>query len=274
MRSYALMLLARTPLGSALRRIPSLEAIYNNWALQPHDHAHLLSGVFSSYSEALAAIPDDRPKGWNTEGAASIWVDDIRPVRPSSYPLFFWLLHLLNSDSRVIDYGGSIGLTFYGYSYYTPLPEGATWTVVELSLIVAQGRQIAKREGAQSLSFTTAIGAPDQCDILIASGSLQYMASSVPGLLELRPELPRWILLNKLPFTQGPEFWSLDNFGPAIAPYRIFNEQSFLAYFVSCGYIIRDSWQIAEIKCDIPFHPEMHSTKYVGLCLEYRGPHT
>jgi putative methyltransferase (TIGR04325 family) len=266
-KPYGLMLLARTPLGAALRRLPALEAIYHGWAMQQQGQTHLLSGVFPSYAAALMAIPEDRLAGWNNEAAAAIWLDDIRPVRPSSYPVFFWLSQLLKPGSCVIDYGGSIGLTYYGYTYLTQLPKDAIWTVVELPLIVAQGRQVAQREGAQALSFTTAIGAPDECDILIASGSLQYMAESVPGLLELR-EPPRWLLLNKLPFTQGPEFWSLDNFGPAVAPYRIFNERIFITYFESHGYVVRDRWQVAEIKCDIPFHPQAHATRYVGLCLE------
>ena len=83
--------------------------------------------------------------------------------------------------------------------YYASLPQAATWTVVELALMVAQGRRIAQREGARNLFFTSDITAPDSCDILMAAGSLQYMARSVPSLLELRSALPRWLLLNKLP---------------------------------------------------------------------------
>ena len=37
------------------------------------------------------------------------------PVKPSTYPIFFWLEKLLTEDSQLVDVGGSIGLTYYGY---------------------------------------------------------------------------------------------------------------------------------------------------------------
>jgi putative methyltransferase (TIGR04325 family) len=263
--------LARTPLGSVLRHMPFLEAAYNHRALERHGQSHLLSGIFSSYAQALAGVPRGRPSGWNNEEAAAIWSDCVDPVRPGSYPLFFWLLRLLQPGASIIDYGGSVGLTFYAYHRYARLPEGASWTVVELPLIAAQGQRIAKREGARNLFFTTDISAPEACDILLAAGSLQYMENSVPGLLDLRHAPPHWLLLNKLPLSKGPEFWSLDNFGPAVAPYRVFNEQAFLSYFEQRGYVLRDRWQVAELKCDIAFHPESHLRHHVGLCLERCG---
>ena len=198
--------------------MPFLEAAYNRRALVRHDQSHLLCGIYSSYAQALAAVPRGRPSGWDNEAAAAIWSDCVDPVRPASYPLFFWRLRLLQRGTSLLDYGGSVGLTFYGYHRYARLPEGASWTVIELPLIVAQGRRIAQREGARNLFFTVDIAGPDSCDILMAAGSLQYMARSVPGLLELRSTLPHWLLLNKVPLSAGAEFWTLDNFGPAVAP--------------------------------------------------------
>ena len=97
------------------------------------------------------------------------------------------------------------------------------------------------------------------------------MARSVPGLLELRPKLPRCLLLNKVPLSEGEEFWSLDNFGPAVAPYRIFNERAFLSYFEERGYVLLDRWHVAELKSDIAFHPGNHLKHHAGFCLELRG---
>jgi putative methyltransferase (TIGR04325 family) len=86
------------------------------------------------------------------------------------HPLFFWLLRLLHPRASVLDYGGSVGLTYYGYHRYARLPEGASWTIVELPLITDQGRRIAQREGTRNLFFTSDIGAPESCDILVAAG--------------------------------------------------------------------------------------------------------
>ena len=76
------LILARTPLGSALRRVPFLEAAYNRRALMRHDQSHRLCGIYSSYAQALAGVPHGRLCGWNNEAAAAIWSDCINPVRP------------------------------------------------------------------------------------------------------------------------------------------------------------------------------------------------
>ena len=146
-----------------------------------HDQSHRLCGIYSSYAQALAGVPQGRLCGWNNEAAAAIWSDCVNPVRPGSYPLFFWFLRLLHPRASVLDYGGSVGLTYYGYHRYARLPEGASWTIVELPLIADQGRRIAQREGTRNLFFTSDIGAPESCDILVAAGSLQYMAAQYPG---------------------------------------------------------------------------------------------
>lgn len=263
--------LARTPLGSLLRWLPLVEATYQRRALTRRDRSHILSGTYSTYAQAWAAIPPGRAAGWDNEAAATIWSDCVDPVRPGSYPLFFWLLRLLRSGASLADYGGSVGLTYYGYRRYASLPERARWTVVELPRTVAQGQRIAERKGAPNLFFTSDIAAANACDILLAAGSLQYMEHSVPGLLELLSAQPRWLLFNKLPLGREAEFWTLDNFGPAVAPYRIFNEQAFMSYFERRGYVVRDRWQVAELKCDIAFHPAAHLSHCTGLCLELRS---
>src|SRR5690348_5052102 len=268
---YISLALSRTPLGSMLRRVPFVEATYNHSALICHDQSHLLSGTYSTYAQARAAIPRGRAAGWDNEAAATIWSDCVDPVRPGIYPLFFWLLRLLRPGASLIDYGGSVGLTYYGYHRYASLPERARSIVVELPQTAVQCRRIAERKDARNLFFTSDITTPSACDILLAAGSLQYVEHSVPGLLELRSARPRWPLLNKLPLTKGAEFWALDNFGPAVAPYRVFNEQAFVSYFERRGYVVRDRWQVAELKCDIAFHPANHLTQHTGLCLERRG---
>ena len=120
--------------------------------------------LFELCTGPCGGVPQGRLCGWNNEAAAAIWSDCVNPVRPGSYPLFFWLLQLLHPRASVLDYGGSVGLTYYGYHRYARLPEGASWTIVELPLIADQGRRIAQREGTRNLFFTSDIGAPESCD--------------------------------------------------------------------------------------------------------------
>ena len=105
-------------------------------------------------------------------------------------------------------------------------------------------------------------------DILLSAGALQFMSESVPGLIEKLSVKPQHILLNKLPLTDGPAYWTLHNFGRAVTPYRVYNEGEFLQYFEQAGYKVRDRWINNDMSCDIPFHPERTVPEFTGLCLE------
>jgi putative methyltransferase (TIGR04325 family) len=258
------------PAGALLRWVPGLEQAYNERALARQRGSHRLCGAFVSRKQALRSVPLGREIGWDNEAAAALWLEDIAPVRPSSYPVFFWLSRLFKPDQSLLDLGGSIGLTYYGYRKFATLPPGAAWVVVEVPRIAARGRELALRESADSLRFTSDLGGPEACDLLLASGSLQYMERSVPGFLEHRMTLPRVILLNKVPFAAGDPLWSLDNFGPAVCPYRVFEEVSFLDYFAQRDYRVQDRWAVPEIRSPIAFHPEVRIT-YHGFCLELRA---
>ena len=113
-------------------------------------------------------------------------MDQIDPVRLSTYPIFFWLTQVYGQNDALVDAGGSIGLTYYGYRRLGQLPAGATWTVVEVTKIAEQGTRIAQRENAAGLSSWTSSGRC-RCDILLSAGALQFMDPSIPGLLESLP---------------------------------------------------------------------------------------
>jgi putative methyltransferase (TIGR04325 family) len=94
------------------------------------------------------------------------------------------------------------------------------------------------------------------------------MPESIPGLLESLPNAPRYLLLNKLPITPGEDCWTLQNYGPAVTPQRLFNERAFLAYFERHGYVVRDRWQVADLDCPIPFHPRRFIRHFTGFLFE------
>jgi putative methyltransferase (TIGR04325 family) len=261
------ILLARTPAGTVLGRVPGLSAAYVRAALRRSDHGGLQTGVFPTQAAAAAAIPPGKRCGWDNVEASSLWTDCIDPVRPSSYPVFFWLQRLLSPGVRVADVGGSIGLTYYGYRRLVGLPEGIHWQVIEVSAIAAAGRQVAEREGATGLDFADRLELAAPAEILLAAGALQYMPDVVPGLLERLPSAPAHLLINKVALTERESFWTLQNFGPAAVPYRVWNRAEFLGYFTGAGYRVADSWEVAEIALDIPFHPRHSVPALAGFYL-------
>jgi putative methyltransferase (TIGR04325 family) len=264
------ILLGRMPTGRWARAVPGLPRYYARRVLERRDHTGLYSGIYPTYGAAMADIPESRQAGWDHESSARLWVDQIDRVVASTYPIFFWLSQVFGEGDALVDVGGSIGLTYYGYRRMGRLPPNATWTVLEVTKIAEQGAHIAQQEGAAALKFVDQIAAAGRCDVLLAAGALQYMPTSVASLLESLPDKPRHILLNKLPITTGEDCWTLQNYGPAVAPNRLFNERSFLQQFAAHGYQLRDRWAVRDLDCVIPFHPERFIKEFAGFVFERR----
>jgi putative methyltransferase (TIGR04325 family) len=256
---------AQTPIGKVFGRIPFVEKGYARHALWRRDHSGLFTGVYDSYAAAHQDIPESRNRGWDNEQSASLWVDHIDHMQPSAYAPFFWLSELLQEGTTLIDYGGSIGLSYYSYARRRKLPARARWIVVEVPHLVAAGQKIAQRENAAQLEFVDDLSRTPPADIFLSAGALQYIDDSGPGFLEKLPAAPAHVLLNKLPLTKAPGYWTLQNFGPAISPYKIYNERDFLDYFEKAGYILRDRWAVPELSCDVPFHPQLFVPHFSGL---------
>lgn len=262
--TLARVALCRTPLGSVLRHVPGVPQAYARWALRTPHTGGLFSGVYPSHAAALAAIPAGRAAGWDNDGSAAIF-DGRLPDQPSVYPVLFWLERLLRPGDRLLDFGGGIGITFRQHRARAALPDGARWTVVEVPAIAARGTALAAEQGEAALDFVTSPAAAAGCDILLSAGALQYTDRPTARLLDGLPEKPRHILLNKLPLTAGPEFWTLQNFGPAVSPYHVYNREELLGTLGRLGYHLADRWRVAELQCDIPFHPERFLAEKDGL---------
>ncbi|WP_374309008.1 methyltransferase, TIGR04325 family [Methylocella sp.] len=258
--------LGATGVGAALRRAPFAEAAYRRYALGRRDHPGLYYGVYASYDEALADIPADRREGWDNDAAAELWVGNLGYLQTASYPVMMWLNILLREGAALVDYGGSVGLAYYAYRRFFGPPQGVDWTVVEVPAIARQGAAMALDEKA-ALRFVEDPAQAPAPDFLLSAGAIQYMRDGA-ALLERFKGRPRHVLLNKLPLTEGPGFFTLQNFGVGVSPYEIYNEDEFLGYFAARGYGVRDRWEVHELECAIPFHPERHVKSFTGILFE------
>jgi putative methyltransferase (TIGR04325 family) len=260
--------LARTPIGSTLRRVPLVEKSYAWHMLRRTDHGALFAGVYDSYAAAQQDIPAHRHNDWDNEESSKIWVNHVDVMQPTAYAPFFWLSRLLHEGATLVDYGGSIGLSYYGYTRRRALPLNARWVVVEVPHLVKTGREVARREKAAQLEFISDLAAAPQSDILLAAGALQFIEDAVPGFLDKLAALPRHLLLNKVPITEGESYWTLHNFYTGISPYRVYNKSAFMSYFEDLGYRLHDSWKVPDMSCDVPFHPSRSITEFSGFYFE------
>lgn len=281
MKQLLKMLLTRSAAGDLLGRIPGMGDLYARAVWRRS--MNLFFGVYGTFDEALAAAARYDRTGWDDPGIAALLVPDApwlpsEPGRdplppdlfqPSFYAVFLWLSALLREGSQIVDFGGAGGIGFELYARYRTLPAGARWHVVDLPALVERGcRRHAERQDV--LTFGTDLSEAPACDILLASGCLQYVADPVNregGILSLLRGRPAHLLINKVPFVDGPGFVTLQALGKTIAPYHVFNRAAFLDTFAAQGYRLHDEWHVAELSADIPFHSGRHVADFRGVYL-------
>lgn len=228
-------------------------------------------GVYGSFEQARDSAPATKPVGYDHDAAATMYADRFDTVQPADYPVMLWLDRALRRGARsVFDWGGHVGLLFYGYRKYLAYPAGFRWTVQDVPHIVRLGEELSREKGvAESLSFTSSPRAADGCDFLLASGSLQYLDSTTLwGELSEMTTKPRWVAVNKLPLSEGAAFWTLQNIGTAYCPYFVFNASEFIAAVERQGYRLVDRWNNADCACELPLNPERSVKWYSGLLFE------
>lgn len=233
-------------------------------------------GVFSSFDEALKAVPQQTLAGYNHADLHNAPVKlnctqaDMERLNPIDYPVLVWLRNAFEDSSTVCDLGGNTGNSYYAFRRYIPYPEGLQWTICDLPEAVKVGEAMRERTHCPGLSFTTDLATVERADILLTCGAIQYMEAPFPDLLRQLKTPPRHLIVQRVAFYDGEEYFTLQNLWGSYAPYRIFNDAQFVAAIISLGYELVDRWQI-DRPCVIPFHPERFVEGQSGMYFRHRS---
>jgi putative methyltransferase (TIGR04325 family) len=224
-------------------------------------------GVFDSYQEAISLA--DR-KGANTRYALYCdheqWLRDRQDLRPHDYPMLFWLGQVLETDMRVVDIGGSLGVSYYAFKRVIDFPPGHRWQVCELEEVVLIGRRLALERAESALSFTTELGALEDASVLFTAGALQFLEPTLVQLLTALEKPPKEVLINRVPVTaQRSTFVTLQNTGESITPCRIVNVDQWTSDLARLGYRLVDRWKCLENSMAIPSHRVLSLDHFDGF---------
>ncbi len=225
-------------------------------------------GVYSSYAEALSQAPKALPTGYDLPRAATLYHERLDSILMGDYPVVFWLSQLLTSGQRsIFDLGGHIGISYYGFRSYLDYPEDLRWLVYDLPELVSAGRALAREHDAgQRLSFTQSRDDADGCDILLASGVLQYLDFTLADMLRSLREPPGHVLVNVTPLHPSRSFFTLQQLGSlSSCPYRVMALNALLADMEALGYTALDRWESFERYMRIPFEGDHSIDRYYGF---------
>ncbi len=261
-------LLSRTPLGAMARHAPFVQAAYARVILPRPSMINCFDGCYDSYEEAVERISDDKRQGWDDDHLAKMLAEGDPITIPSLYPSYFWLEQLLGPRSHVIDWGGGVGHTYYEYVKRTRLYREFDWTIVEMPAIAAAGQRLAADRAEQRLRFDTELRPVEANEIMFSNGAVQYMSPDIFNVHQIAQAGYASIILNKVPLINGREFWTLQNLGNVLCPYRVFNRSDFISAFEQNGYQLLDEWPVLEIQIDFPFYPDRAIKALSGLVFE------
>ncbi|WP_372527869.1 methyltransferase, TIGR04325 family [Piscinibacter sp.] len=196
------------------------------------------------------------------------WLQEHQGLSPHDYPMMFWLSRMLQEeeDMRVVDLGGSVGVTYYAYKPVMKFPAGLRWQVCELDDVVQLGRRIAQERGEPALSFTSDLKVLDGAPVLFAAGVIQYIEPRLVEVLSAVKYPPKHLLINRIPLTMDrATFVTLQNGGAGIQSYRIENHREFTDGLNRLGYREVDRWRCLENSTYIPFHPDVALNHFEGF---------
>ena len=243
------------------------EPVYRRLFRRPFQRNAQYYGVYDSYMEALAAAPATLPTGYDVAASGRMYRNYLEQIRVSDYPAVHWLSRLLASGQhRIFDLGGHIGLSYYGFRRYLDYPPGMRWLVHDVPAVVAAGREWADAHDPQGrLAFTVSSEDADGTDVLFTAGALQYLDYTLAELLQRLHHPPAHVLVNTVPMHPERGYFTLQNIGFAICPYRVACLPEFVAGIEALGYSVVDRWESFERHLEVPFEPDCDIDRYYGF---------
>lgn len=243
---------------------PILRAAYTRRFDGASGQIRMFRGVYPDFQTAARSIPGTRLTGYDNEPSALRLEDERLRITSSDYPIMFWLSQLLPRCKLLFDWGGNVGISYFGFRRYLSYAEDFTWLVNDVAAVTARGAVIAARESAPHLRFTTSLDELARADVLLAGGSLHFIEDPFSAL-RAAAVLPDHILVNKVPVYDRASAVTVQNIGSALCPNHLFNRSDFVRSFVDLGYELADQWRIADLSCRIPFYPSHSIAAYSGF---------
>lgn len=156
-----------------------------------------------------------------------------------SYPLLVSLLYsvsMLKNKLRLVDFGGSLGTTYFqNRNFLTSLDE-LSWNIVEQKHFVSLGRQEFSSKVLDFYLDIQDVFVSKEIDLILFSSSLQYISDPFGLLNEIEKFNFRFLLFDRIPFFIDPRLSDRisiqhvpDEIYRATYPAWFFNEPEFLA---------------------------------------------
>jgi putative methyltransferase (TIGR04325 family) len=231
-------------------------------------------GVFANFDEAARHVPQSRRVGYDVPETAGWYRQRLDDVQHDDYPMLYWFEKAMADSRTIVEIGGHVGVAYYPFTRIVACPEDLRWTIVDVAAVTRAGAQLARERGRTNLHFANDLSeVSNGCDILMASGSLQYLHGDLlPERVRKMVPLPKHIIINKTPVREaGDGYVTLQNLGVSLCPYRIHGKDDLIAPLERLGYAIVATWR-KDREVIIPGRPDLTVEHYGGFYLRRVPP--
>jgi putative methyltransferase (TIGR04325 family) len=157
-----------------------------------------------------------------------------------------------NGKLRVLDFGGSLGSTYYQNKKFLDQLGDVSWSVVEQKHFVDTGKKDFADERLHFYDHIESCIQEQNPNVLVLSSVLQYMEKPYELLDELLKHNFQFVLFDRTPFSlDNQDQITIQIVSPIIYsasyPCWLFNEIFFLDYFQIKSYTLIESFKIGDI---------------------------
>jgi putative methyltransferase (TIGR04325 family) len=223
-------------------------------------------GVFENFSEGWTVARQANAAGHEDPSEVSVHLQFSKELRPSDYPVLYWLSNICASELQVFDFGGNVGNLYYSYSRYLKGTQKLTWTVFDIEPVLKEGSRIASERSAEGLKFTGSWADACGCNVLIVSGAFHYWEDTIQAFLDKFTVLPEHIFVNRSPILERrPSFITVQKTKFCAFPCIVRNASEMIEAFRGNGYNLVDRWQVHELSLRMPLFPDRTVLHYSGF---------
>jgi putative methyltransferase (TIGR04325 family) len=164
-----------------------------------------------------------------------------------SFPLLsgvLWIAGQNNGKLNVLDFGGSLGSSYFQNKFFLDTLSEVNWCIVEQSEFVRAGREYFED---QRLHFFYSL---EECqkayhiDVMLLSSVLQYLEEPYKLLEKIIKQKPEYLIIDRTPFVKRNDRITVQKVNPKIYkgsyPCWFFNEEKFKSVFSSHYKLILD----------------------------------
>jgi putative methyltransferase (TIGR04325 family) len=153
-----------------------------------------------------------------------------------SFPLLsglLWIAGRNNGKLNVMDFGGSLGSSYFQNKFFLDTLSDVNWCIVEQPEFVKTGRE--KFEDQRLHFFNSIDECLKSCDVhlVLLSSVLQYLEEPYSLLEKIIMKNPEYIIIDRTPFVKGNDRITVQTVNPKIYkgsyPCWFFNEEKFIS---------------------------------------------